>query len=386
MSSGLPKSSYNDIFPLEIGGVVARNGFYFQDHVAAGFCIDMLKIGSELKAVWCEALDDVTLVHGDKGGERFEFVQVKNNEAIASWSISKLCKRDKKKGVYVVGSSILEKSLAYERGAEQCSFRIVTCLRVNAELKLLELPLSSPKRTSVCTQFTELCKKIEEKLPECESPNGSNISSWLSRTVWEVSHATEALKNKNLLKLRKALSALGFGLAEDQWDELYKKVLCRVQEAGRADWRVEPSQKKILQDDFLTWIKDEINKSLHPSIDGAGTRLSEKMKIAELPLESIENAKWQRRNYRRICLSNRYMDLSKREQLESDTAAHLNLLLSQLDAGKLDDSGIEFHNRCLEKLADIQSSSSEISLSFFQGYMYYITDRCVYRFTTKVAL
>jgi Cap4 dsDNA endonuclease len=381
LSSDPSYSSYHDIPPLEIGGVVARRGFYFQDHVAAGYCIDMLQQGSDLKAVWCEALDDVTLVRDDKTIEKFEFVQVKNNESINSWSVAQLCKRDKKG----VGSSILEKSLAYERGSEPCFFRIVTCLRVNKELEILALPLTSQERIRSHTNFTKLSEKIENKLPGCQSPNGSDTSSWLSRTTWEVSHAADALENKNLLKLRKNICSLGMWLAEDQWDELYRKVLHKVQEAGRAEWKIDPEAKKICRDNFLKWIQKEVERSLHPSAKGTGVKLSEKMKKAAIPYESIEIAKEQRRAYRNSSLGNSYMDLSKRTQLEQETSAHLNLLLSQLDAGKINDDGIEFHTRCLEGLSLIKSGRSDISLAFLQGYMYNLADRCVYRFTTKVA-
>jgi Cap4 dsDNA endonuclease len=118
-------TSYHDLVPLESGGVIARSGFDFQDHVSAGYCLDMLAC-EELLAVWCETLDDITLVWRKDSQEKFEFVQVKNNKFSHFWSVAELCKPGKGKSgeATISGSgSILEKSLAHEQGAEPCSFR-----------------------------------------------------------------------------------------------------------------------------------------------------------------------------------------------------------------------------------------------------------------------
>ena len=60
--------SIHKLEPLEVGGTAARQGFLFQDHVAAGFCLEML-LSDALVGVWCETLDDVTLIR-EEGGEQ----------------------------------------------------------------------------------------------------------------------------------------------------------------------------------------------------------------------------------------------------------------------------------------------------------------------------
>jgi len=65
----LPPSIRN-IQPLEFGGVIARQGFAFQDHVPVSFCLEMLN-GSPLEEVWCETLDDITLIKGSPGGKNW---------------------------------------------------------------------------------------------------------------------------------------------------------------------------------------------------------------------------------------------------------------------------------------------------------------------------
>lgn len=136
------ESSYRTIKPLESGGERARQGFTFQDHVAAGYCIDMLANPNILE-VWCEILDDITLVHKCDEVEEFEFVQVKSNQLNQLWSVARLCEQEQGKPE----TPILEKSFANERLTEPCRFRVVTCCDVNKDLKILTSPLNSPART-----------------------------------------------------------------------------------------------------------------------------------------------------------------------------------------------------------------------------------------------
>ena len=78
LSTGKMTSIHN-LLPTEYGGPIARAGFQYQDDVAALFCIQMLN-GSEAVAIWCELLDDITLIWIVSGTEEVEFVQVKSNE------------------------------------------------------------------------------------------------------------------------------------------------------------------------------------------------------------------------------------------------------------------------------------------------------------------
>lgn len=50
-----------DLVPLEHGGPIARAGFLYQDHIAAKYCVEMLR-DPALEEVWCETLDDITLL------------------------------------------------------------------------------------------------------------------------------------------------------------------------------------------------------------------------------------------------------------------------------------------------------------------------------------
>ena len=68
-------------------------------------------------------------------------------------------------------------------------------------------------------------------------------------------------------------------LAEDQWDELYRKILRRVQVAGFSKWKIDPENKKLKRDEFLNWIKTLVSEAQHPGIGGKGKKLHEKSGI-----------------------------------------------------------------------------------------------------------
>ena len=101
----MAKPSIRTLTPPDFGGVVARRGFAYQDHVAVRFCVKMLATPA-LKEVWCETYDDIVLILDMAGAEAVEFVQVKGSLLDQLWTIAKLCECPRGKG-----TSILEKSL-----------------------------------------------------------------------------------------------------------------------------------------------------------------------------------------------------------------------------------------------------------------------------------
>lgn len=182
-----PPPSIHDLPPIETGGVEARQGFSFQDHVAAGYCLDMLRDES-LTQVWCESQDDITLIWQADGSVRVEFVQVKKSEPNRLWSVSLLCARDKG-----CGSSILEKSLAYDRVfAETRSFGIVTARPLIQELKCLALPIDADDRKPDAKAMQGLLKKLETKVGDYLSLCGNGCRFWALNTVWDVRHSEDS--------------------------------------------------------------------------------------------------------------------------------------------------------------------------------------------------
>src|SRR5215207_4590576 len=95
--------SIHDLEPLEAGGPIARQGFAFQDHVAAQFCLLMTK-DPELSEVWCETVDDIVLIWGSPPNQIVEFIQVKANDLNQYWTMAKVTERDGAVGIATNGA------------------------------------------------------------------------------------------------------------------------------------------------------------------------------------------------------------------------------------------------------------------------------------------
>jgi len=379
----LPESpdprSIHEMAPLETGGVIARKGFAFQDHVAVGFCLQMLG-DSGLQEVWCENQDDITLLWETGKTQNVEFVQVKSAELDQLWSVSKLCCREDGR----TGTSILEKSLAYDRPMQEDRyFRIVTARDVKSELAILKMPLDNAYRRSSCQEITEIAEKAGRFLPGCISPAGNDYGYWLRRALWDVRHDLDSVHTRNLHHLKRISETYDEFLMSDQIEEIYTELLARVSDAARSEWKLAPEKKKILKVALSDWLAGAIQGSVHPAAKGTGKTLEAKMIAAGIPGDYIDTAKEMKRAYRAETLNRKYLSTSDIKSIECEVAAKMNELKSALDAGTYDDTGIEFHNRCLDALKQLRSeapTAAKPNLSFLQGCMYNIADRCPHRF------
>lgn len=371
--------SIRDLPPVETGGVIARTGFAFQDHVAAGFCLGMLD-NSGVGEVWCESQDDITLIWGESSGERAEFVQVKSDQLDQLWSIAKLCDRDSGK----TGTSIAEKSFAYDRPMkEECLFRIVTARGINQDLGILGYAVTNEHRLRSGDKIEELEGKMSSRIGDYRSPVGNKWEFWLSRTFWETRHSIDSVKDANLAVLRKITETWDEYLASDQVDEVYSKFLGRVYDAARIDGKISPDKKRIVREDLLDWFREVLKKSVHPAVYGGGQAMERKMGDAEIPSDTIESANDLRRRYRAETLKPKYLELADMRLVESEVAATLNRLKNGLDAGLYKDTGVQFHQRCLDELEEVRNGlqvDSKVNSFIVQGCMYSITERCPHRF------
>jgi hypothetical protein len=384
--SSIPKSIH-ELPPIETGGTSARQGFVFQDHVAAGYCISMLS-EPRLLQVWCETQDDITLIWKgaeEPSSEEVEFVQVKSNELDQLWSIALLCQQDNKAAS---ATSILEKSLQYDRCTEPCRFRIVTLRPPNKDLEILTHNHASPTRCCIPNPLQALNAEAKKRLVTFTSPNGHDCSFWLAFATWETKHDLSSVRNANLLALARILAKEGLYLAPDQSDEVYLKILAKVQQAADEDGYACPATKKIPQDDMRSWLRRIANDVAHPAANGTGKALRRKMAAAGIPDDSIQAAIEHRVSFRREILQQRYLTSNDLHLLEGEVSAKLLHLKSQLDAESFQDTGIQFHERCLSAIGNLQNSLGTVNkppLAFIQGCMYDMADRCVHRFTKVTA-
>lgn len=383
MTHNYTPKSIRDLDPLECGAVWARQGLGFQDHVATGYCIDMVS-DPTLIEVWCDSQDDITLIWNDGSGDSAEFVQVKSDEPDQLWSVAMLCHRESKaKNTKGLGTSILEKSLAYDRCLEPCRFRIVTARPVNQELEILTYALESAHRSSSAKILQALGVEMSKSVGDFRSANGRCCKEWAGLCTWHVKHSAEDVRNANLIKLMRIAKQWGSILFPDQAEDIYNKLSFMVQNAARAKHADAPGAKRILRDLVIAWLRQEISRLEHPVAPGTGTVLKDKMRQAGIPDDVIENALEQRQHYRIDALTPHYQENNRRRTVERGVAAALHLMLGKFDAGQLGDSGVAFHTACLETLSSLPETlavSPKPEMDFVFGCMYNITDRCGHRF------
>ena len=367
--------SIHVLAPLESGGSSARNGFLFQDHVAARYCLEMVLTEKTL-SVWCETLDDITVLRQAGEIESAEFVQVKAVSSDQLWSPSRLCQRQEGRP----GTSILEKSLANDRCKEDCTFSIVTTRDLQSKLSPLSLPVGEPSRSDT---ISGLGATFVEKLPDCESPNGHNPAWWAERTTWTVLHSSEAAKNHNLLLLSRIVEPTAFVLFSDQVENIYELLLNRIMKASAADKNARRNAGKFEREKLRQWLTGRI-KDVHENGRRAGSGLLiEKLEDAGLDGIAISTATELRRSYRAKTLEPSYLELDNVRKWEDKVRGLLNRLRASLDTGAISESGVGFHNRSLQALAQLRSefdADSPPPDEMLQGCMYQITALCQHRF------
>jgi len=240
--------------PLEEGGPIARGGFLYQDNVAVALCLEMLS-NSELQAIHCETQDDLVLNRKVKGNVVAEFVQVKSDALNQLWSPAKLYARDTLQNKPVVGTSIIEKQLARDRGDEPVSFRLVTLRDVNAELRCLKKPHAQRDSEDLKEQ-NELVVSLTQHLGNCVSPNGRGLDYWANHMLCDVRESLQALEQSNLVTLQEYLNTeLKLPCLMAQTRGVYADLVEEMRRCAEARWSFGPERKRIGRDDLIAWIK-----------------------------------------------------------------------------------------------------------------------------------
>lgn len=367
---------------MEQGGPIARRGIAYQDHVAAGKCLDML-LGDGPCEVWCDAEDDIVLVWLIQGEEWFEFVQVKSNELDKLWSVADLCKPGPatENGP---GACIIEKSLAHDRGDGKCRFRFVTCREPHSDLAVLKLAFDNAARSKADSGLEEVVTAVGGKLPGCRSGNGNGVEFWVRSTVWECKASAADIGHENLVKIDRILHRENALLSPDQKTELYAKLSQWVYDASLACGRTQKERKRITEAGLRAWLLQQVAAMSKPASAGRSDLLEGKLKDAgyQPDADEIETAKEHRREYRREILQARFLDVGDRAVVESEVQARLCRLKAQLDAGEFPDTGVQFHARCLKELEALRDSlgtQKKPLVGLLYGRMYDIMNRCQHR-------
>jgi hypothetical protein len=332
-----------------------------------------------LSEVWCETQDDITLLWDLKGGLLVEFVQAKGTELDQLWSVSELCAREGRK----LGTSIVERSLAYDRCSEKAVFRIVTTRPFKTNLNVLTLQRSSPPRQAARTEIEKLHQEFERRVGTCKSLNGTTCREWLERVLLDARHTEAAVHDANLCLLRALLEKRNFAALQDQVEEIYFRLVAEVFEAGRSDPLLAPDKKRFPRDRFKALLEKVAETYLRRPLPSGGKLLQRKLEDAGLPADTIQQAQEQRRAYRHRSLTPKYQETKDRLSVAEEVSAILHGLKAKLDTGALPDDGALFHAECLRALEKFQRSipvEKRPSLADLQGAMYVSTDRCFHRY------
>jgi hypothetical protein len=359
-----------DLVPLEHGGATARAGFLYQDHVAAKYCIEML-LDPALEQVWCETLDDITLIRRIDGAPLIEFVQVKAADLSQMWTVALIC--DGKQ------QSLVARSLAHHRCAEPCRFRVVSRTGVHAELKVLTFDAIADERCIGNPSTCALHRDVGTRLDGVHSPAGWSPSNWLAHTCWDDAGSEDAVRHANLLSLEKWLEAIGEPLFSDQRIDLYNQILARIVHISALP-PAKREQRKLKRAETRDWVLNEVQRVRGQMPTKAGTNLMHKMELAAIPTSTIDNALKLRIAYRRRMLDVKYQQEEEYNSAELELTAELNQLVARLDSGFIQQDGLTFHAACLDAVLAIRNRYGNVELNFLQGYMYSMTDRCRHRY------
>lgn len=372
-------SSVHMLSPTERGGTRARRGLAYQDHVAAALCVEMLAAGP-LTEVWCEVLDDITLIWHTETGEEVEFVQVKSDAPPPFWSISRLCARQGSRE----GTSVLERSLAHARCSEPCRFRIVTHADIARDLRLLTLSREHPDRAASGTRHRQLVAALVQNISDVKSPNGDGVDFWAIRCLWEVRGTDAAVKNQSLVELYELLHAMYGYLGPDQVRAVYEMVVARAFEAATADPETNLPKKKILASTLGVAVQERI-VSLRTRTASTGVpRLREALTsigLSEVDMTSIVQLHW-----REIAkpLRQPFLSVKDFDALFYEVETLLTDLRTRRLAAERGLNDLEFHNECVETLTTYWSQlpvDQRPSINFLKGIMYELVARGLHYFS-----
>jgi hypothetical protein len=374
------KKSAFDAEPSDLGGVVARRGFAYQDDVAAGFYIEMLENPS-LFEVACETYDDIKLGRQIGAIKVVEFVQVKSDQPDSLWSISKLCERKKSSSKPDgLGTSILEKSLEHDQFSEKSLFRVVTSRQVGAELDLLVTCEPEHEwRNKSHPRFKSIDSGVRTRLENILSPNGNDATYWLQNSRWNVI-PEDTIQELNCARLAKVLNAMGHPYDWDTVKNIYNHLRLLAKETaeyGPIRWKEKSIARDALRQKVEQWLNPYPNASSTEKLD---------LKLAQAGLDETcrQAAQEQRRYYMQKKRDPQYLGIEAASDVEIQVLGKLHELRSNLDSNRIVESGIKFHDRCLSAVTDIAPTltglSQQRAASFLTGCMYEITARCSHRF------
>jgi Cap4 dsDNA endonuclease len=246
MSDTVPPNLSAETAASNAGGVAARQGFKYQDHVAAFFVLAMIA-DPRLQRVECETADDILLIWKDGAAEFPEYVQVKTTENDKKWSQAEITQRAVPKSKNP--TSLIEKSLLCDKEAAGALFRIVSKRDVNRTLMCLKLDRDNRQRASAAF---ELSKKLAKKWTT-KSQNGNDLAYWTKAVFWHVGGEIESIQARNRQYLAGLADRHGANPTHAHADRIYDDLLAKVDAAAVASKVTAADKKIITREQALEW-------------------------------------------------------------------------------------------------------------------------------------
>lgn len=230
----------------DAGGVSARLGFKYQDHVAAMFVLQMIG-DRRMVQVECETSDDITLLHR-RGSETFrEYVQVKSTDRDKKWTFKEITDRDP------AGrdrpTSLAEKSLLTDTDGANARFRVVARRSVNNTASALLDPV---EKRDPAGAIQALAVKLRAKHSSTASAMGHDLDYWAMNAHWEVLPGVDHVELKNLQAISVMAESAGANPTNSHAKAIYSDLL-QMTDAAAVASRKHPEMKTITREQAVTW-------------------------------------------------------------------------------------------------------------------------------------
>lgn len=363
----------------------ARGGFEYQDHIGANYCLNMLATGA-LKEVWFESHDDITLIwqNGDEVAQ-CEFVQVKFVDRV--WTLGSLTGRTNREP----GTSILEKSLAQNKYAEPCSFRLVTSRDACPELRCLRFPIGSPERAFAQDKLAAAHETITNSFSRAAlPPSPEALEGWLTNCVWEERESTlEGLEAINLLAMEPAMERLGIRLKPENRDRLYDLLMRKISKASHKRPFASRSVFKLTQAELQDWMRENARELINGP--NPADKLGSKLEEAGVPLADIDAARELKRMYNAERRDNDFCEPDDLKAMEAIILGKVNMLQRKQYNPATEETPLSFYNTCVTTAVEQLSKrrfvdeNGEMLIDEWvaEGYLYEVVDRCQLRFRNQ---
>ncbi|MBB2697491.1 DUF1837 domain-containing protein [Rhizobium phaseoli] len=232
----------------DAGGVKARQGFTFQDHIAASFLLDLLSDPTLLQ-VECETADDIALRWRRSGASLSEYVQVKITDGDSNWNLTEICARTVKR----VGTSLVETSIGADKFPGDALFRFVSIRGVNHTLRPLTIPRDLRFEPHVVDALSKLGTQVSNKLRHVTSPNGKTVPEWVQACLWELPGEKQAVQQKNINRIHRLFENEGEAMFASAAERIYEGLVTIARNAGDESMVDHPTKKVISKQAMTDW-------------------------------------------------------------------------------------------------------------------------------------